>query len=44
MSKSVQRWVHETIDLDEAARVAEQVDALPSRELAGRVLLVDALG
>jgi hypothetical protein len=34
----------EPVDLDEAPRVEEQVDALARRELAALVLLLDALG
>jgi hypothetical protein len=34
----------EAIGLDEAARIDEHVDALARRELAGAVLLGDAVG
>jgi hypothetical protein len=44
MPKSVQRWTTKPIELDEGAGVEEQVDALARRELAGLVLLRDALG
>ena len=44
MPKSGQRWVTSGVELDEGAGVEQQLDALARGQLAGVVLLGDALG
>ena len=43
MPKSRQRWVTELVELVEGAGVEQQLDALARGQLAGLVLLADAL-